>query len=314
MARPNSGARARRLIALLSRLEPDTRIPLAQLAGELGVTESEIAADLTTLSFCGVAPYDPFGLVPVLVDGDSVEVFGKVPALRGPVRLSVSEAEALAAALQAAGFGADEPLVAKLLAATTFDYPADEVERVVRASITGHDVNVYEELARAVAEHSVVEIEHASSHTGAVSCRSIEPRALFAERGAWYVTAWCRSAESWRTFRLDRIRNASIADEQFDAQLRPALPGDLTALDTSDLPLARLKFCDGESFSEREWPGAVVAGQNADGSLLLDVPYAGTSWIARRVVARLGAVEVVEPVELREAVQAVATAELELLG
>lgn len=314
MARPNAGVRARRLITLLSRLEPDTRIPLAQLASELGVTADEIASDLTTLSFCGVAPYDPFGLVPVLVDGDSVEVFGKVPALRGAVRLSAAEAEALSAALQAAGFTSDDPLVAKLLSATSFDYPVDEVERVVRASVGGHEVDVYEELAGAAAEHTVVEIEHASAESGTLSCRSIEPRALFAERGAWYVTAWCRSADAWRTFRLDRIRRATATGEPFDELLRSSVPSELASLDTSTLPLAKLKFAAEEDFSEREWPGAVVAEKTADGSLLIDVPFAGTTWIARHVAARLGAVEVLAPGELRDAVRDMATAELDAFG
>ena len=88
------------------------------MAAEIGSSPAELAEDLTTLSMCGIAPYSPWELVPVAIEGDRVEVFGAVPAMRGPVRLSLSEAEALSAALSAAGFSADDPLNAKLAAAS----------------------------------------------------------------------------------------------------------------------------------------------------------------------------------------------------
>lgn len=314
MGRPSTTERARRLIALLGHLQPNTRVKLSALAAQLGVEPSVVAGDLSILSFCGVAPYDPFGLVPVLVDGDEVEVFGEIPAVKGPVRLSAGEAEALAAALQAAGFGAEDRLTAKLLAATTEAYDAAEVERVVRASISGHDIGVYEQLARSTTEREAVEIEHAPADGGVASCRTVEPTALFAERGAWYLSAWCRTADDWRTFRLDRIRSVHATGEHFDLAARPIPPTELQALDIAGLPNARVRFAPGEQFSEREWPGAVVADQQADGATLVDVPYAGTAWIARHIVARLGAVSVLEPTEVREAVRRLAAEELDRLG
>jgi predicted DNA-binding transcriptional regulator YafY len=53
-----------------------------------------------------------------------------------------------------------------------------------------------------------------------------------------------------------------------------------------------------------------VAEENADGSLLVEVPFAGTDWIARRVIARLGAVEALAPEVVRTAVLALAREEL----
>lgn len=310
MARPNSSARARRLIALLARLVPDTRVPLTVFADQLGVSTAEIAADLTTLSFCGVAPYDPFGLVPVLIDGDEVEVFGQVPALRGPIRLSAGETEALAAALQAAGFGADDPLTKRLLDATAAPNAAADVEQVLRSAISGHDLGVFEEIAGGIAHAEVLEIEHVSEAQSESTCREVEPSAVFAERGAWYLSAWCRTAGAWRTFKLERVRSARATGERFDPDARPGRPVVLRALDTSELPMARLRIEDGSAFSEREWPGSVVVSVEARGSVLFDVPFAGTAWLARHVVARLGTVTVLGPEEMRLAVRELAEAEL----
>lgn len=311
MARRSSSAKARRLVALLGQLRPDSRIPLSRLAALLGVSEAEIASDLETLSLCGVAPYDPFGLVPVFVDGDEVVVFGQVPAVRGGIRLSVAEAEALAAALQAAGFGAEDPLTRRLLDAAASEYPADEIERILRSQVGGHAPAVYEALAEGAAHRVLVEIEHVSTGAEETRCRFIEPVALFAERGAWYVTSWCRLAGGWRTFRLDRIRAARLTSEVFaehESAASGEKPGRAAALDTSRLPRARLRFSPEEPYSEREWPGSVPAGREADGALLVDVPFAGTDWVARHVAARLGRVEVVAPAEIRSAVRALAEA------
>jgi predicted DNA-binding transcriptional regulator YafY len=78
------------------------------------------------------------------------------------------------------------------------------------------------------------------------------------------------------------------------------------AFETEGLPAATLRFDAGEPFTEREWPGASVAEERASGELIVSVPYAGTDWIARRVVARLGAVEAVGPAEVRSAVRKLA--------
>ena len=154
----------------------------------------------------------------------------------------------------------------------------------------------------------MVRLEYLKAGGEESSIRDTEPVALFAERGAWYLTAWCRTAGDWRTFRVDRIRSATVTEERFVARTRETdIPG--SAFSTRDLPCATLRFSAGEQFTEREWPGATVVEEHAGGELVVDVPYAGTDWIARRVVARLGAVEALGPAEVRSAVRTLAAAE-----
>ena len=69
-------------------------------------------------------------------------------------------------------------------------------------------------------------------------------------------------------------------------------------------------FAPGASVSEaRTWPGATLETR-PDGSTLVRVGYQTVPWIARRVAARLGEAEVIEPAEVREAVRALADAVL----
>lgn len=317
MARASAAQRTARLIAIAGQLRKGLRVRVSELAAELGVTEAELAGDLETMSMCGVAPFTPDEYIPVMVEDGYVEVWGELPALRGAIRLSTSEASALASALQAAGFDAEDELTARLLtAAAPSQFDAEELEATVRTAATQHVVPVFSALSQAIQEHAVVRLEYIKVGTDAPSTREVEPRSLFAERSAWYLTAWCRSAGDWRTFRVDRIRSAGLIGETFDVDAHS--PGDAldrgSAIPAAGLPTATLRFADAGDFMQREWPGATLKETADDGSALACVPYAGTAWIARQVTARMGAVEVVEPAEVRAAVREFAQAELASLG
>jgi predicted DNA-binding transcriptional regulator YafY len=109
-----------------------------------------------------------------------------------------------------------------------------------------------------------------------------------------------------RTFRIDRVRGADVTGEEFELVASVSPDTAVTAFAPEGLPVARLRFSAGEPFVEREWPGGRVVSEEPDGATIAEVPFAGTGWIARRVVARLGAVEVLEPAEIRAAVAEIA--------
>lgn len=303
MAKSTSAETARRLIALLGHFRDEGRIPLAVLAKRAGVTPAQLTDDLATLSVCGVAPYFPDMMVDVFVEDDMVEIYRPMPAIHGSVRLSAAEAEALVAALSATGFASDASLTARLLAASSAGFDADSLARTLRTSTTAHDVDIFETLAGAVASREALAITYQRDGAATPGQRTIEPHRLVADRGAWYVSAHCRSAGEVRTFRLDRIRSARPTGEHFEQVVDG---GSSPVFSGAGLPVARLRFAPGEAFVERDWPGGTVVEIAADGATLAEVPFGGTGWIARAVVARMGSVTVLEPAKVRDAVRALA--------
>lgn len=289
-------ARARRLLALLRHLAPDSAIPVSRLAENLGVSERELASDLETLSLCAADQYDPLTNIPLYVEDGVVHVMGPIPTLDRAVRLTPAEARALVAALQAAGRGADEPLLASLLAVSA-DADAGEFEQTIRAAVSP-DAGPYAVLAAAAADRECVCIEYQGHADDIQRARTIEPIALQSERGTWYVHAFCREAGALRTFRLDRIHHAEPTGEHF-APHRYDPSG--TVLPAGELPRAVIAFAPGVPLPLREWPGSRILPDGQPGALL-EVPYAGTAWIARQVAAYLGDATVIEPFEVREAV------------
>ena len=144
---------------------------------------------------CGIAPTAPWELVPLSIEGDRVEVFGSVPAMRGPVRLSLAEAEALSAALSAAGFSADDPLNAKLAAATSASLDAEELARTLHTETAKHDVERLRSAGGGDPRPPGGELAYQRDGADAPGERTVEPLQLLADRGAWYLSAWCREAE-----------------------------------------------------------------------------------------------------------------------
>jgi len=128
-------------------------------------------------------------------------------------------------------------------------------------------------------------------------------------RGAWYLHAFSLDAGAERTYRLDRVSGVEPGGGTFTP------PADLpdaadSAPDSALLPRADVLFAhDAPDLTERDWPGATFE-RRPDGTVRASVPYAGTSWIARKVAARLGAAVVTAPDEVRRAVGAIASDEL----
>src|SRR3954453_6900105 len=66
-----------------------------------------------------------------------------------------------------------------------------------------------------------------SSRDGTASRREVEPHALVNRGRRWYVVAWDRRREDWRTFRVDRLERAAPDGARFAPRPLPA--GDAAA-------------------------------------------------------------------------------------
>ncbi|MDI6901812.1 MAG: WYL domain-containing protein [Anaerosomatales bacterium] len=313
-ARPTAAARARRLLAILPRLEPNAEVPLASLAASVGAAPEELAADITTLSLCGVPPFDPLSLVDVYIDGETVVVGMGAPALDRPVRLSPAEGRALIAALETAGFVPTDPLLAKVAAALSAEVdPTDIAAHVRTASAEGGLGDVHATVMSAAERGESIDATYFSAGSGRTRMRRIRPLRVFVERGVWYVVGYDEGLAEERTFRLDRMRDAVPTGERFE---RPAgIPDIEASFRPSSAPhAADVLLDDASGAEERDWPGATIEPATSGTGARLRVPYATPGWLARRVVASLGAAEVVGPAEARAAVRELATkllAELE---
>ena len=303
MAESSAAGRARRLLALLPFLSEQRLVPLAELAAAVGTDEATVAEDLTVLSLCGGDERDPGQLIGVYVEGDTAEVFADLPAMGRPVRLTPSEARALTVALESIGVDPRSTLLRHLAQHAERGVDPEALARTVRAAFAQDgQAHVIAALDVASQRGLVAAIRYTSAHSGQETLRRVHPLALHRWRDSWYLVADCESAGEQRTFRVDRITAVSITHDVFE---RP----DGTVPDTSPLPefdtLPRAVVIfdeDGPDLNDRDWPGATFE-RLPDGAVSASVPFAGSTWLARKVAARLGSARIVEPPALRAAVK-----------
>ena len=135
--------------------------------------------------------------------------------------------------------------------------------------------------------------------------RTIEPYALFNGREGWYVAAVDVAKDDLRHFRLDRIKDATVLDETFEPRPEIDALGDVEGWPrTGEVPasrIARVWFSPERARWARE--ERRVAEELADGAVVVALPFAGTDWLVRRVLAEAGDAAVLEPEDARHAVR-----------
>jgi len=179
------------------------------------------------------------------------------------------------------------------------------------------NVEVAAAVNRAVREDRPLTIEYWNESRGELRSRVIEPHFLVNSQEAWYLIAWCREAEGQRTFRLDRIRSATLHDDHFERRSEvtssgPYLPwggkapDDLVAQSASVWCSAEVARWMVEKHRSRE--------SFADGSALVEIPYASEEWLVKELLKYQGEAVLFEPVALRRTVAQMAERVLDRYG
>jgi predicted DNA-binding transcriptional regulator YafY len=86
------------------------------------------------------------------------------------------------------------------------------------------ELGVVDALAAACSEHRVVQLRYRDQQSRATR-RDVEPQRLVLVERRWYLAAWDRSRQDWRTFRVDRITPPVQVGAGFVP--RPAPDGDV---------------------------------------------------------------------------------------
>ena len=198
----DAGSRLRRLLAVLAHLAEVQTAPIAELAARFGMDSRTLVAELELAACCGLPPYTPDSLLELVVDDEQVSAHG-LDALRTPPRLTPDEGFALAASLRAMaavpGAADDGPLVGAL----------DKLERVLGLGRVTVEIDAPPNLAevqQAAASGEAIEIDYLGSKRGDESTRRVEPYAVVAREGRFYLDAYCSTAGDWRRFQVARIR------------------------------------------------------------------------------------------------------------
>ena len=280
-----------RLFEIVYLLLDTPNITARQLAERFEVSERTIYRDVDVLSGAGIPVYAAKGkgggirLLPDYVLDKSL--------------LNENEQEAILLGLKSlAATGGEDPAVTDKLARLFHKAEASWIE--VDFSSWGRDPaekEAFDILKAAILTARLVHLTYYNA-AGEQSERVIEPVRLHFRGGRWYLQAYCRTRQAWRTFRLSRIGRAERLEESFPP--RPdgpppleaaAPPAAVTALSLRFAPTAAYRVFD--SFRRED------IRREQDGSLSVSVWYPEDAWVYGGLLSFGGGVEVLSPPHIR---------------
>jgi proteasome accessory factor C len=225
--------------------------------------------------------------------GDEVhvdkELFGDT--FRRPPRLTPLEARAIRLALEFVGpmvaAGAHSPLD-RVRAKLEDTFGAFELTQTPTPHV-GEEEGLVEKLTQAIDEHRLVELEYLKPEEQEVVTRTVEPYSIERRLPHWYVHTWDVDRDQPRSYRLDRMRKATVLRKSF----KPREGFDPSELHTATT--ARIWY----SPAVARWEVEKGARPLVDGAAIADKSVGSAEWLVGEVVSYRGEAIVLEPQELR---------------
>jgi proteasome accessory factor C len=248
------GRRLNRILLMLPYAIRHPGVTVDELAKRFGVTRGDLIADLNLVFLCGLPGYGPGDLIDVDLEGDRVEV-RMADYFSAPLRLTPAEALILHAG------GAAISKLPGMEKADALQRALEKLERAiagagrdgageVEVALEGGTLAHMDTLRSALEAGRQIDVEYMSASRGELTRRKIDPWALVAALGRWYLVGWDHLSEEERLFRVDRFKTTVVLDE-------PAtVPEDL---DTS------------------KYRGA-FAGEGADATVTFDISPQTATW------------------------------------
>src|SRR5438105_3182746 len=160
-------------------------------------------------------------------------------------------------------------------------------------------------VATAVLKRSRLWIRHYNRKDDRETEREISPQRLVHYRDNWYVDAYCHMREDLRSFSVDALRAAELRDTRVKeipaAQLDEHLGSGYGIFAGREVQWAELRFTPQAArwVSAQVWHPKQRARVEADGSYVLEIPYAHERELVMEILKFGADVEVLAPASLR---------------
>jgi proteasome accessory factor BC len=290
------------------------RVSIAEVKERLQLSDDELREDIEVLNVVnfGGGSYVLYAEIVDTDEGEAIEVDPEPYSdnFDRPARLLPVEAKALIAAIDLIGEHIPEGSLtsarAKIVAALGVD-PMEQGLQVAHGR--SDDTDVARRVSEAITEHRLLELDYYKENEDEFSLRRVEPYALVNGQEGWYVASFDPEKGEMRHFRLDRIRRAEVTDESFEPrpEVDPAaeVDGWMRTGEVQASRTARLWISSERARWARE--SRRMVQENPDGSVVVELSFAGVQWLVREVLREAGDAAVLEPEDAREAVLAAAT-------
>ena len=284
-----------RLLDLVPFLSVNPYISLKELSVEFGVSEREMSNELIALSMCGLPRYTPYELIDVSIESGYVSISNH-ETLDIPRALSTGELTAFLLGLNlirdsllnspeekgsASKVAQVDSLIARLKA--VLDTPID-----VELNTSSHFLT---EIEKTIANRGSLLIRYLSSSDDAAKDREIHPLSLSREGQHIYLSAFCKSSQAHRNFRLDRIEAVTIVDAVIDENLMNQMQKAEEEKESAEIA-APMKVKLRILRNKRRY-AELLNIENIPSSGLVEIEVYSQVWLVRAISAARGDIEIV---------------------
>ncbi len=274
----------------------DAVIPAHEIVERFHIPEDQLEEHLQLLNLVnfGGGCYTVYAAL----EGDEVHVDKELygDTFRLAPRLTPLEARAIRLALEFVGpmiaADAHTPLdrVRKKLEETFGQF---ELSQGVEQGSGLAEADLVATLTEGIRERRLVEIEYQKEGEQNWSKRVVEPYSLERELPNWRVHTWDRSRDGERSFRLDRMRSASLTPERFEPR-----PG-FEPRRLRDARTAKVLYLKGVA---ARWAAERGATPLKDGTALAEMPVGSPEWLVGEILSQRGEAVLLEPEEMRKTI------------
>jgi proteasome accessory factor C len=310
---PTTAERLGRMLVIVPYLVQHPGTTLDEASELFAVSVDQLRQDLDLLFLSGLPPYGPGDLIDVDIDEEGEVWISMADHFSRPLRLTRQEALAVhvrATELLATPGLPDAPALASALAKLTETLGGASA---IVAATDGTAAPEHLPAIRAASDaHERVRIGYVAASTGERTERDIEPEAVFASAGHWYVAAWDVDTDGERLFRVDRIDTVTATGIRFAPHGLEGAGRPLYTPGAGDVHV-RLRLPPDARWVA-EYYATTDPQEQPDGSLEVTLPSGQLAW-ALRLLLRLGPrTEVLSPPEVGEQLRALAVETLAVYG
>lgn len=162
-----------------------------------------------------------------------------------------------------------------------------------------NEYNKFNDIKKAILERKIISYDYINAE-GNKSFRSIEPMKLIYKSQAWYLWGYCKVKEDFRLFRISRIKNVIVTNEEF---VRRKPSDDVKSKEIQEPPQMmnlKLKFHPQALHRLYDDFDDGLITRNTDGTFGVAVTLPADEWTYGFILSFGCYVEVLEPKEIRE--------------
>jgi predicted DNA-binding transcriptional regulator YafY len=304
--------RVARLVTLASILikagREGERVVMEEVCERLQISDEELREDINVLNVVNFGGGSYVLYAEIKEDEGEIEIDPEPYSdnFDRPARLLPVEAKALVAAIDLIGEHIPEGSLTSARTKIVAALGEDPMEQGLQVAATaGDDSDVARLVSKAIVERLMIELDYYKENEDELSPRRVEPYALTNGREGWYVASYDPERGGVRHFRLDRIKRVNVTVQSFEPrpEVDPAAEVD-GWLRTGEVPASR---------SARVWVSPErarwarearrVVEEWSDGSVVVELSFAGVDWLVREILKEAGDAAVLEPEDAREGVR-----------